>query len=97
MKVYETLMKILTAFIFFFLVTTASSFAQGLSSTATSTLPDSTLYVVDGKAMWGSALKAVPHTKIASVEVVKKDTLVNGYLYRERVYVRLKNEEKLQK
>ncbi len=90
-------MKNLVSLLFFFFLTTATSFAQGLSSTATSTLPDSTLYVVDGKAMWGSALKAIPHTKIASVEVVKKDTLVNGYLYRERVYVRLKNEEKLQK
>lgn len=90
-------MKSITVFTLFFLLTSASSFAQGLSSSASSTLPDSTLYVVDGKAMWGSALKAIPHTKIASVEVVKKDTLVNGYLYRERVYVRLKNEEKLQK
>ena len=90
-------MKSLVSLLFFFFLTMATSFAQGLSSTATSTLPDSTLYVVDGKAMWGSALKAIPHTKIASVEVVKKDTLVNGYLYRERVYVRLKNEEKLQK
>jgi hypothetical protein len=90
-------MKSLATLLFFFLLTTAASFAQGLSSSATSTLPDSTLYVVEGKVMWGSALKAIPHTKIASVEVVKKDTLVNGYLYRERVYVRLKNEEKLQK
>ncbi len=90
-------MKNLVSLLFFFFLTMTTSFAQGLSSTATSTLPDSTLYVVDGKAMWGSALKAIPHTKIASVEVVKKDTLVNGYLYRERVYVRLKNEEKLQK
>ncbi len=90
-------MKSLVSLRFFFFLTMPTSFAQGLSSTATSTLPDSTLYVVEGKAMWGSALKAIPHTKIASVEVVKKDTLVNGYLYRERVYVRLKNEEKLQK
>ncbi len=90
-------MKSLVSLLFFFFLTMTTSFAQGLSSTATSTLPDSTLYVVEGKAMWGSALKAIPHTKIASVEVVKKDTLVNGYLYRERVYVRLKNEEKLQK
>ncbi len=90
-------MKNLVSLLFFFFLTMTTSFAQGLSSTATSTLPDSTLYVVEGKAMWGSALKAIPHTKIASVEVVKKDTLVNGYLYRERVYVRLKNEEKLQK
>jgi hypothetical protein len=89
-------MKSLAAVFFFFLLTTAASFAQGLSSTASSTLPDSTLYVVDGKAMWGSALKAIPFSKIASLEVVKKDTLVNGYLYRERVYVRLKKEEKLQ-
>ncbi len=90
-------MKSLASLLFFFFLTMTTSFAQGLSSSAASTLPDSTLYVVDGKAMWGSALKAIPHTKIASVEVVKKDTLVNGYMYRERVYVRLKNEEKLQK
>lgn len=90
-------MKRLPAFILFFLLTPASLFAQGLSSSATSTLPDSTLYVVDGKAMWGSALKAIPFSKIASVEVVKKDTLVNGYLYRERVYVRLKEDEKPKK
>ena len=89
-------MKSLASLLFFFLLTTAASFAQGLSSSATSTLPDSTLYVVDGKAIWGSALKAIPYSKIASLEVIKKDTLVNGYLYRERVYVRLKNEEKLE-
>jgi hypothetical protein len=90
-------MKRLAAFILFFLLTTAASFAQGLSSTATSTLADSTLYIVEGKAMWGSALKAIPFSKIASVETVKKDTLVNGYLYRERVYVRLKKDEKTKK
>ena len=89
-------MKSLASLLFFFWLTTAASFAQGLSSSATSTLPDSTLYVVDGKAIWGSALKAIPYSKIASLEVIKKDTLVNGYLYRERVYVRLKNEEKLE-
>lgn len=90
-------MKRVAAFILFFLLTTAASFGQGLSSTATSALPDSTLYVVDGKPMWGSALKAIPFSKIASVEIVKKDTLVNGYLYRERVYVRLKEDERLKK
>lgn len=90
-------MKRLAAFILFFLLMTAASFAQGLSSTATSTLADSTLYIVEGKAMWGSALKAIPFSKIASVEAVKKDTLVNGYLYRERLYVRLKEDEKPKK
>lgn len=90
-------MKSLAAIFFFFFLTTAASIGQGLSSAATSTLPDSTLYIVEGKVMWGTALKEIPHSKIASLEVVKKDTLVNGYLYRERVYVRLKNEEKNKK
>lgn len=90
-------MKTLSTFLCFFLLSIASGFGQSLSSSASSALPDSVLYLVDGKAVWGSTLKTIPFGKIASVEVVKKDTLVNGYLYRERVYVRLKNEEKLEK
>ena len=45
----------------------------------------------------GDALKQIPYEKIASVDVVKKDTVVNGMRYRARIYVRLKNEESRKK
>lgn len=80
-------------FFFFLLVTSISGFAQTLSSTSNSTVSDSTLYVVDGKVLGGEALRQIPYIKIASVEVVKKDTVVNGILYRDRIYVRLKKED----
>jgi hypothetical protein len=51
------------------------------------------LYVVDGKVLAGIALQQIPLEKIASVNVVKKDTLVNGVRYRDRIYVLLKKEE----
>jgi hypothetical protein len=88
-------MKILFSSILLFLITAGFTQAQTVSSTSSSSLPDSTLYVVDGKILAGEALKQIPYTKIASVDVVKKDTVVNGTLYRARVFVRLKNEEKL--
>ena len=86
-------MKILFSFILLFLLTAGLTQAQTVSSTSSSSVSDSTLYVVDGKILAGEALKQIPYTKIASVDVVKKDTLVNGTLYRARIYVRLKNEE----
>ena len=86
-------MKILFSSILLFLITAGFTHAQTVSSTSSSSLPDSTLYVVDGKVLSGDALKQIPYTKIASVDVVKKDTVVNGTLYRARIFVRLKNEE----
>ena len=86
-------MKFLFSSILLFLITAGLTQAQTVSSTSSSSVSDSTLYVVDGKILAGEALKQIPYTKIASVDVVKKDTLVNGTLYRARIYVRLKNEE----
>lgn len=86
-------MKIFYSTILLFLITTGVTHAQTMSSTSSSSLPDSTLYVVDGKILSGEALKQIPYVKIASVDVVKKDTVVNGMLYRARIFVRLKNEE----
>ena len=84
-----------TIFSVLILLFAASSigFAQAASSSATSSVSDSTLYVVDGKVLAGAALQQIPFAKIASVNVVKKDTLVNGVRYRDRIYVLLKKEE----
>lgn len=90
-------MKIFYSTILLFLITAGVTHAQTMSSTSSSSLPDSTLYVVDGKILSGEALKQIPYVKIASVDVVKKDTVVNGMLYRARIYVRLKNEEERKK
>lgn len=86
-------MKILFFCIILFLAAANVSMAQSVSSSASSSLPDSTIYFVEGKVLSGDALKQIPYAKIASVDVVKKDTVVNGTLYRARIYVRLKNEE----
>lgn len=67
-----------------------------MSSTSSSAVSDSTLYIVDGKILAGEALRQIPYAKIATVEVVKRDTVVNGKIYRDRIYVRLKKEEKLE-
>ena len=86
-------MKTLFSFIILLLAASNVSMAQSVSSSASSSLPDSTIYFVEGKVLSGDALKQIPYAKIASVDVVKKDTVVNGMLYRARIYVRLKNEE----
>jgi len=86
-------MKSLFAFVIILLAASNLSLAQTVSSSASSSLPDSTIYFVEGKVLSGEALKQIPYTKLASVDVVKKDTVVNGTLYRARIYVRLKNEE----
>jgi hypothetical protein len=86
-------MKTLLSFLFIFFCFSCLSQAQTVSSSASSSVSDSTLYVVDGKILAGEALKQIPYSKIASVDVVKKDTVVNGMLYRARIYVRLKNDE----
>ncbi len=86
-------MKTLFSFIILLLAASNVSMAQTVSSSASSSLPDSTIYFVEGKVLSGEALMQIPYTKIASVDVVKKDTVVNGTLYRARIYVRLKNEE----
>lgn len=89
-------MKILFSFLLLFLLTAGYSHAQTVSSTSSSSVSDSTLYVVDGKILAGEALRQIPYVKIATVDVVKKDTVVNGKVYRDRIYVRLKKEEKLE-
>jgi hypothetical protein len=86
-------MKTLFSCIILLLAAANVSLAQTVSSSASSSLPDSTIYFVEGKVLSGEALKQIPYTKIASVDVVKKDTVVNGTLYRARIYVRLKNEQ----
>ena len=86
-------MKTLFSFIILLLAASNLSMAQTVSSSASSSLPDSTIYFVEGKVLSGEALMQIPYAKIASVDVVKKDTVVNGTLYRARIYVRLKNEE----
>jgi hypothetical protein len=86
-------MKTLFSFVILLLVGSSICLAQSVSSSASSSLPDSTIYFVEGKVLSGDALKQIPYSKIASVDVVKKDTVVNGMLYRARIYVRLKNEE----
>lgn len=86
-------MKTLFSFIILLLAAANVGLAQSVSSSASSSLPDSTIYFVEGKVLSGDALKQIPYSKIASVDVVKKDTVVNGTLYRARIYVRLKNEE----
>ena len=86
-------MKTLFSCIILLLAAANVSMAQSVSSSASSSLPDSTIYFVEGKVLSGEALMQIPYTKIASVDVVKKDTVVNGTLYRARIYVRLKNEE----
>lgn len=90
-------MKILFSSILLFLITAGLTHAQTVSSTSSSSVSDSTLYVVDGKVLSGDALKQIPYVKISSVDVVKKDTVVNGMLYRARIYVRLKDEENRKK
>lgn len=87
-------MKIL--FSFFLLFFSTCVYAQTMSSTSSSVVSDSTLYLVEGKVLTGESLKQIPYAKIASVEVVKRDTVVNGKIYRDRIYVRLKKEEKLE-
>jgi hypothetical protein len=86
-------MKTLFSFVIILLAASNLSMAQTVSSSASSSLPDSTIYFVEGRVLSGEALMQIPYTKIASVDVVKKDTVVNGTLYRARIYVRLKNEE----
>jgi hypothetical protein len=88
-----SLMKTLFSFVIILFAAANVSMAQSISSSASSSLPDSTIYFVEGKVLSGDALKQIPYSKIASVDVVKKDTVVNGMLYRARIYVRLKNEE----
>ena len=90
-------MKTLFSLIIILFAAANVSMAQSVSSSASSSLPDSTIYFVDGKVLSGEALKQIPYSKIASVDVVKKDTVVNGILYRARIFVRLKNEEYPQK
>ena len=96
-QVKFSLMKTLFSILILLFATSGLSLAQTVSSSASSSVSDSTLYVVDGKILTGDALKQIPYPKIASVDVVKKDTVVNGMLYRARIYVRLKNEEELKK
>jgi hypothetical protein len=86
-------MKTLFSGLILFLVTSSIGFGQAASSSAASSVSDSTLYLVDGKILQGEALKRIPYEKIASVNVVKKDTLVNGVRYKDRIYVLLKKEE----
>jgi hypothetical protein len=90
-------MKTLFSLIIILFAAANVSMAQSVSSSASSSLPDSTIYFVDGKVLSGEALKQIPYSKIASVDVVKKDTVVNGMLYSARIFVRLKNEEYPQK
>jgi hypothetical protein len=86
-------MKTLFSVLILLLATSSIGMAQAVSSSASSSVSDSTLYVVDGKVLAGIALQQIPLEKIASVNVVKKDTLVNGVRYRDRIYVLLKKEE----
>ncbi len=86
-------MKTVCSLLFLLFASSSIGFAQVASSSASSSVSDSTLYVVDGKVLFGEALKQVPYAKIASVNVVKKDTLVNGVRYKDRIYVVLKKEE----
>jgi hypothetical protein len=90
-------MKFLLAFLLLIFSFSCLSQAQTVNSSASSSVSDSTLYVVDGKVLAGEALKQIPYSTIATVDVVKKDTVVNGFLYRARIYVRLKNKEYPQK
>ncbi len=90
-------MKSLFAFLFLVFSFSCLSQAQTVNSSASSSVSDSTIYFVDGKVLAGEALKQIPYAKIASVDVVKKDTLVNGKYYRDRIYVRLKKETYPQK
>ena len=86
-------MKTLFSLLILLFATASIGFAQAASSSASSSVSDSTLYVVDGKVLAGLALQQIPLEKIASVNVVKKDTLVNGVRYKDRIYVLLKKEE----
>ena len=86
-------MKTLFSVLILLFVTSSVCLAQASSSSASSSVSDSTLYVVDGKVLAGDALQKIPFAKIASVNVVKKDTLVNGVRYKDRIYVLLKKEE----
>lgn len=86
-------MKTLFFLLILLFASSSISLAQTASSSATSSVSDSTLYIVDGKVLQGEALKKIPYEKIASVNVVKKDTLVNGVRYKDRIYVLLKKEE----
>ena len=86
-------MKTLFSLLILLSATSNIGLAQTASSSATSSVSDSTFYVVDGKVLAGAALQQIPFVKIASVNVVKKDTLVNGVRYKDRIYVLLKKEE----
>jgi hypothetical protein len=93
LQVKFSLMKTIFSLLILLFAASSIGFAQAVSSSATSSVSDSTLYVVDGKVLAGVALQQIPFAKIASVDVVKKDTLVNGVRYRDRIYVLLKKEE----
>ncbi len=90
-------MKALISTLFLLFAASSACFAQIVSSSASSSVSDSTIYFVDGKILTGEALKKIPYDKIATVDVVKKDTLINGKLFRDRIYVRLKKEQYPQK
>jgi hypothetical protein len=93
LQVKFSLMKTIFSLLILLFAASSIGFAQAASSSATSSVSDSTLYVVDGKVLAGAALQQIPFAKIASVNVVKKDTLVNGVRYKDRIYVLLKKEE----
>jgi hypothetical protein len=71
----------------------AASFAQEISSSAKSSVPDSTAYFINGKFTTTQAVKFIPQDSIKSIHVIKRDTLVNKQKYGAQIFVILKSRK----
>jgi hypothetical protein len=72
---------------------TSLSYAQEVSSVQKSSIPDSTAYFVNGKLALASDLKLIPQDAIQSVNVIKRDTVVNQSRYKAQIFVILKSKD----
>jgi len=84
-------MRIFLTSIFLFIA--SLSFCQELSTVQKSAVPDSTAYFVNGKFTSGDQLKLISQDSIKSVNVIKRDTVVNNQKYDAQIFVILKSRK----
>ncbi|KAI9550172.1 hypothetical protein GHT06_003544 [Daphnia sinensis] len=64
--------------------------AQEVKKTQESSVPENVAYIVDGKFMKDSDLSKITADQIESVNVIKRDTLIDNRRYDAQLFVRLK-------
>lgn len=66
---------------------------KDVSSTLNSSLPDLTAYIVNGSFIPAKNLMNISQDSIKSMNVIKKDTVINNQKYKAQIFIILKSKE----